>query len=119
MFHLRKAVATLLSYSFLTRADGDTLSIHPLVHRWARRRLSAEDRDAVSHDAALLVFQAYTFHGTLEVKSNHRLEPHLIALTKHFKSLWDCGEKLGLPSEIQDHSGLLSWAASLLETTNG
>lgn len=45
VYPLRKALSVLSSYSLITRDQNSLISIHPLVHTWARDRLSILQRE--------------------------------------------------------------------------
>jgi tetratricopeptide (TPR) repeat protein len=44
---LRKAMSILLSFSLISRDKNDLISIHPLVHMWARDRMSRPEEEQI------------------------------------------------------------------------
>jgi tetratricopeptide (TPR) repeat protein/predicted acylesterase/phospholipase RssA len=105
------AFASLLKFCLVNRTtEHHAYTVHPVVHRWARERLSTEDRTTYARDAVLLVARA--------LPSLHR-ENHAEAwkihrrLLPHVQACWENFCKYVTHSEDQDDECLLQ-ALSIL-----
>jgi tetratricopeptide (TPR) repeat protein len=77
---LRKAISILSSFSLINRDKNGLVSMHPLVHRWARDRLgrSDEERKWTLTVSTIAVSISWTFQ-TDDYRFRQSLIPHLDA----------------------------------------
>ncbi|KAF8458481.1 hypothetical protein BGX38DRAFT_570907 [Terfezia claveryi] len=90
---LIESIRVLFSYSMAKRMErGDSFSIHPLVHMWARSRLDAEpeERRKKATEAFLIVSTAVVTSDHLvlqEWEFERRIMPHITAVEGHMKTV--------------------------------
>lgn len=79
-YPLRKATSLLLSFSLINQDKDDLITIHPLVHTWARDRLNSSDEETPWSQAfSTLVLSISTARETADYQFLRSLVPHIDA----------------------------------------
>ena len=79
-YPLDAALSLLLAFSLITVDEYDLVSIHPLVHTWARDRLSSSDQDAIwAKTISTLALSIPWFHMTKAYYYRRLLVAHIDA----------------------------------------
>ena len=80
VYPFRAAVSLLLTFSLISRDNDDMISLHPLVHTWARDRLSPSDEETVWTQTTSTVALSipWTFQ-TVDYRFRRSLVPHIDA----------------------------------------
>ena len=77
VYPFRAAVSLLLTFSLISRDKDDLISLHPLVHTWARDRLSPSDEETMWTQTTSTVALSipWTFQ-TVDYRFRRSLVPH-------------------------------------------
>ncbi|OCL01786.1 hypothetical protein AOQ84DRAFT_206150 [Glonium stellatum] len=70
-------LSTLFSFSLADRKRGDSFSIHPIVHWWARERLSAEEGEKLAASALLMIARATKSLQSRDLNTDREVIQHI------------------------------------------
>ncbi|KAL9606787.1 MAG: hypothetical protein Q9179_000077 [Wetmoreana sp. 5 TL-2023] len=79
-YPLRAAMSILRSFSLIYRDKNDLISVHPLVHSWARDQMSASDKDTTWRQTTAMI--ALSIPWTFEIadyRFRQSIMPHIDA----------------------------------------
>ena len=81
----RKGIHVLLSFSLVKRnVHGHVYSVHPLVHRWSRDKMSKPDQQSIGHSANALLSHSITYQfASQDYAFCRMLLPHIKANYQH------------------------------------
>ena len=96
VYPLRAAVSLLLSFSLINRDKDHLISIHPLVHTWARDRLSPSNQELVWQQTVSTVALSVPWSDqTVDYRYRRSLVPHVDAcLGKPIDGLLRCHDAI-------------------------
>ena len=103
----------LYSYSFVKRRSSDSIMIHPLVHVWARERLSLDTKRTISGEAFRIIIDAARIpdddysRPTERWAFERRLLPHIDIALKWVLSLHSLDQLSVENSALWNDSGLI------------
>lgn len=86
---MKHSINKLLSYSLIKGGSStEGFSLHPLVHFWAQERLNVKRRAELSHEALLILYEAFSFvrkgrKWSDRWKFDSRVAPHLDAVMEN------------------------------------
>ena len=76
-FSFRELIRNLRSYSLLQEPSRRVYSIHPLIHSWARDRMTQTEQESMKADAIQLLFFSLPDLNSSNVMYLQTLLPHL------------------------------------------
>ncbi|KAK3495948.1 hypothetical protein B0T13DRAFT_473804 [Neurospora crassa] len=123
----RKAVELLDSFSLLKKERGHQISMHVLVHLWARERMGKDQRNAFGMSARVLIHDSIPMHEIAGDRDDslfrRRLYPHSEACENHTECRLDEAREIFLKGKRtilleamgKDEEAIDSWK-SLIDT---
>ena len=113
-YSFKNAFASLLKLCLINRTvENYAYTIHPVVHLWARERLSTEDQAIYARDAVLLVARALPSLNQENYAEAWQIHRRLLP---HAQACWENAQKYIVEGKVQDDKFFL-YGLSILATS--